>query len=170
VEQPSNLSNLTSNLENSLGKSLDVSGGDTSDGDTAVLGGVDGVLLGKDIHLLRREACVCEHTNLDIISVSSHRRESDGRKGRGAYLVGNMRPVMLTTQSLKVLLEKTAHLNDTVSHTLDFAQPLLLEFGIVQDGGCDTGAVDRRVGVEGANEDFDLRVDALLFLGGGADE
>ncbi len=46
-----------------------------------------------------------------------------------------------TTQSLKVLLEKTAHLNDTVSHTLDFLQPLLLDVGIVQrSGGCDTGA------------------------------
>lgn len=77
---------------------------------------------------------------------------------------------MLTTQSLEVLLEKTAHLNDTVSHALDFAQPLLLELGIVQDGGRDAGAVDRRVGVKGANEDLDLRVDALLFLGGSADE
>lgn len=77
---------------------------------------------------------------------------------------------MLATQSLKILLEKTAHLNDTVSHTLDFTQPLLLELGVVQDGGCDTGTVDGGVGVERANEDFDLRVDALLFLGGGADE
>ena len=36
--------NLTGNLEDGLGESLDVGGGDTSDGDTAVLGGVDGVL------------------------------------------------------------------------------------------------------------------------------
>jgi hypothetical protein len=77
---------------------------------------------------------------------------------------------MLAAQSLEVLLEKTAHLNDTVSHTLDFAQPLLLELGVVQDGGCDTCAVDRRVGIKRADEDFDLRIDALLFLGGSADE
>lgn len=87
-----------------------------------------------------------------------------------AYLVGNMRPVMLATQSLKVLLEKTAHLNDTVSHTLDFAQPLFLELRVVQDGGRDTGTMDRGVGVKGANDDLDLRVDALLFFGGSADE
>lgn len=36
--------NLTGNLEDGLGESLDVGGGNTSDGDTAVLGGVDGVL------------------------------------------------------------------------------------------------------------------------------
>jgi hypothetical protein len=35
---------LTGNLEDGLGQALDVAGGDTSDGDTAVLGGVDGVL------------------------------------------------------------------------------------------------------------------------------
>lgn len=56
--------NLTSNLEDGLGKTLDVAGGDTSDGDTAVLGGVDGVLLGKGIHLLGLEASEGEHTDL----------------------------------------------------------------------------------------------------------
>lgn len=35
---------LAGDLEDGLGESLDVAGGDTSDGDTAVLGGVDGVL------------------------------------------------------------------------------------------------------------------------------
>lgn len=36
--------NLTGNLEDGLGESLNVGGGDTSDGDTAILGSVDGVL------------------------------------------------------------------------------------------------------------------------------
>jgi hypothetical protein len=35
---------LTGNFEDGLGESLHVAGGDTGDGDTAVLGGVDGVL------------------------------------------------------------------------------------------------------------------------------
>jgi hypothetical protein len=35
---------LSGNLEDGLGESLDVAGGDTSDGDTTVLGSVDGVL------------------------------------------------------------------------------------------------------------------------------
>ena len=38
------LHRLTGDLEDGLGKALDVAGGDTSDGDTAILGGVDGVL------------------------------------------------------------------------------------------------------------------------------
>lgn len=77
---------------------------------------------------------------------------------------------MLTSQSLEILLEKTTHLNNPISHTLDFAQPLLAELGIVHNGRSDAGAVDGRVGVERTNEDFDLRVDALLLLGGSADE
>ena len=51
---------------------LDISSGDASDRDTAVLGSVDGVLLGKDIHLFGRETSVCEHTDLtNHISVES---------------------------------------------------------------------------------------------------
>lgn len=79
--------NLTGNLENGLGESIDVGGGDTSHGDTAVLGGVDGVLekllgtrlekvcecktylLGEGVHLLGLEASVGEHADLDILSV-----------------------------------------------------------------------------------------------------
>lgn len=39
--------NLTGDLEDGLGKALDVAGGDTGDGDTAVLGGINGVLKNK---------------------------------------------------------------------------------------------------------------------------
>ena len=77
---------------------------------------------------------------------------------------------MLTSQSLEILLEKTTHLNNAISHTLDFAKPLLAELGIVQNGRGNAGTVDRGVGVKGTNEDFDLRVDALLLFGGSADE
>lgn len=38
------LANLTGDLEDGLGESLHVAGGDTGNGDTTVLGGVDGVL------------------------------------------------------------------------------------------------------------------------------
>jgi len=60
--------NLTGNLEDRLGKTLDVARGNTSDGDTAVLGSVDGVLLGEDIHLLGLEASEGEHTDLLYVS------------------------------------------------------------------------------------------------------
>lgn len=77
---------------------------------------------------------------------------------------------MLTPQSLKVLLQQSTHLNDTVRHALDLTQPLGVKGRVVHDSRSDTGAVDRRVGVEGTNEDLDLRLDTLLFLGVFADE
>jgi hypothetical protein len=47
---------------------------------------------------------------------------------------------------------------------------LLVEFGVVQDGGSNTGTVDRGVGVKRADQDLDLRVDTLLLLDIGADD
>lgn len=76
-----------------------------------------------------------------------------------------MRPVMLATKLLEVLTQKRAHLDDSIRHTLDLTEPLLVQLGISHDGGCDTGAVDGWVRVEGTDEDLDLRFYALLFLG-----
>lgn len=78
-----NRDRLTSNLVDGLGKSLHVASGDTGHGDTAVLGGVYGVLgllaievlkvqldraylLRKSLHLLGLETGVCEHADLDF--------------------------------------------------------------------------------------------------------
>lgn len=81
-----------------------------------------------------------------------------------------MGPVVLAAQLLQVLAEQGAHLDDAVGHALDLTQPLLVELGVVHDGGGNAGTVDGRVGVEGADEDLDLRIHALLLLGGLADE
>lgn len=86
------------------------------------------------------------------------------------HLVGNVGPVVLAAQLLQVLLQKGTHLNDTVGHALDLTQPLLVELGVVHDGRGDAGTVDGRVGVEGTDEDLDLRIHTLLLLGGLADE
>lgn len=72
---------------------------------------------------------------------------------------------MLAAKLLKVGAEEGAHLNDAVSHALDLAEPLLVEGRVVHDGGGDTGTVDGRVGVEGTDENLDLRIDTLLLLG-----
>jgi hypothetical protein len=71
---------------------------------------------------------------------------------------------MLAAEFLQVLPEKRAHLNDAVGHALDLSQPLLVEFSVIHDSGSNTGSVDRRVRVEGADEDLDLRLHALLLL------
>jgi hypothetical protein len=67
-----------------------------------------------------------------------------------------MAPVMLGTQVLKLLLQQCTHSDDTISHTLDFSQPLLVQGRVVEDLGCDTGAVDGRVGIERSDENLDL--------------
>ena len=140
--------NLTLDLVDGLGKTADVFASDASNTDAAVLGGVDGVLLGELGHLLCGKASVCEH----------------------ADLAGDVAPVVLAAQLLEVVLEQGAHLDDAVGHALDLAQPLLVERGVVQDGAGDAGAVDGRVGVKRADEDLDLRVDALGFFGGLGDD
>ena len=58
-----------------------------------------------------------------------------------------MRPVVLAAQVLQVLLEQGTHLDDAVSHALHLAQPLLVQFRVVQDGRRNTGTVHRGVGV-----------------------
>lgn len=141
------LYSLTSDLVDGLGKALDVAGSDTSNTDSAILGGIHTVLLGQLVHLLGLQASEGEHTNL----------------------AGDVAPVVLAAELLEVLLEESTHGDDTVGHTLDLTQPLLVEFGVVENGGSDTGTVNGRVGVEGTDEDLDLGVDALLLVGIGAD-
>ena len=77
---------------------------------------------------------------------------------------------MLAAKLLEVLAQKGAHLNDAVSHALDLTEPLLVQSGIVHDSGSDTSSVDGRVGVEGTDENLDLRLNTLLLLGVLADE
>ena len=138
---------LTLDLVDGLCKALDIARGDAGNRDSAVFGSVDAVLLCELVHLFGSEASVGEHANL----------------------AGDVGPVVLATQLFKVLLQQGAHGDDSVGHALDFTKPLLVQSGVVENGRCDTGAVDGRVGVERTNEDLDLRVDALLLVGIGAD-
>ena len=75
-----------------------------------------------------------------------------------------MGPIVLAAQLFEVLAEKSTHLNNTIGHTLDLTEPLLLQLGVVEDGRGDTSAVDWRVGVERTDENLDLRVDTGLLL------
>lgn len=72
---------------------------------------------------------------------------------------------MLGAELLEVLLEKGAHGNDAIGHLLDLAEPLLVQLGVLENLAGDTSAVNRGVGVQGADEDLELGIDALL-LGG----
>lgn len=102
----------------------------------------DTYLLGENIHLLGLQTSVGEH----------------------ADLAGNVGPVVLAAELLQVLAEQGAHLNDAVSHALDLTEPLLVQLRVVHNGGGNAGTVDGGVGVEGADQDLDLRLNALLLL------
>ena len=77
---------------------------------------------------------------------------------------------VLATELLEVLLEESAHGDDAVGHALDLTEPLLVEGRIVEDLRSDAGTVNGRVGVQWADQDLDLGVDALLLLGRLADD
>lgn len=81
-----------------------------------------------------------------------------------------MIPVLFAAELLEVVLEERAHLNDAVGHALDLAEPLLVELWVVENLGGDAGAVDWWVGVEWADDDLDLGIDALLLGGILADD
>lgn len=135
--------NLTLDLVDSLSQPTNVLARDTSNGDSAVLGSIHAVLLGQLVHLLRGQAGVGEH----------------------ADLAGDVGPVVLGAELLEVLFEESAHGDDAVGHVLDLDQPLVVELGGVEDLGSDASAVNGGVGVQRADEDLDLRVDALLLIG-----
>ena len=133
---------------NSSSKSLDIPRRNTRNGNSPILRSINRVLLSQLIHLLRRKSSISEHANL----------------------AGDMAPVVLRSQSLEFLLQECAHGDDTVGHALDFAEPLLVQSLVVEDLGRDAGTVDGWVGVERADEDLDLGVDALGFGGVGGDD
>lgn len=122
----------------SSGEVLDVAGGDTSHGDTAVVGHVDVVLLAHLKNLLLGDARVAEHTNLG----------------------GNVAPVAGRSLLLEVSLEEVTHLDDAVSHALALIAPLGLELGVAEDGLHNAGSVSGRVGVHGSDEKLELGLNA----------
>ena len=81
------------------------------------------------------------------------------------HLVRDVIPVVLGAQIFEILLEQGTHLDDTIGHALDLAEPLLVELGVAQDLAGDARPVDGRVGVQWTDEDLDLGVDALLLVG-----
>jgi hypothetical protein len=80
-----------------------------------------------------------------------------------------MRPVVLGAKLLKVVLKESTHGDDAVSHLLDLTEPLLVKGRAVEDLGGDASTVNGRVGVQRSDDNLELRVDALLLIGIGAD-
>lgn len=101
-------------------------------------------LLGKSVNLLRRQASVGEHSNLG----------------------SDVGPIVLAAKLLEAVLQDRPHGDDPVGHLLDLPEPLLVEGLVVENFRRNARSVYGRVGVHRTNEDLDLRIDALLLLGG----
>jgi hypothetical protein len=132
----------TGNLVDALRQSLDISTRDTSNTDSSVSGGVYTAFLCQLIHLLSSESSVGKHSNLTC----------------------DVAPVALASQFLEILLQQGAHADDAVCHALDFSQPLPIELRVVENLRSNTCAVNWRIRVQGADEDFELRVQTLLLF------
>ena len=98
-------------------------------------------------------------------SLVGHLLGSQAGVGEHTDLAGDVAPVVLAAEFLEIVLEQGAHLDDAVGHALDFTQPLLVERRVVQNGAGDASAVNGRVGVERADKNLDLGVNALGFFG-----
>ena len=141
-------------------ESLDIGRCDTCDRYSAILGCIHGVL--HDISSI--DLAVSADVKTHLLSQLVHLLRSQTGIREHANLAGDMAPIVLRSQSFKLLLQKSAHVDDAVSHALDLAQPLLIEGRVVEYLRGYTGTVDRRVRVERADKDLDLRVHALLLL------
>lgn len=105
-------------------------------------------LLSQSINLLRLQPGVAKHSNL----------------------ARDMVPIMLRAELFETALECIPHRNDTIRYSLDFGEPLIVELWVIEDLRCDASTTDGGVGVEGSDEDLDLRVEALLLFGGFREE
>ena len=118
----------------------------TGDGNAAILGQVDMVLVHKLVDLLRR----------------------DTQEGKHADLVRNVLPVVLGAVLLvQQRLERTAHVVDAVSHALDLLEPLSVQLRVRKHELGNTGTVHGRVRVHGANGNLELAFHtfSLVFIG-----
>ena len=172
----------TRNLVDRFGQPLDVARRYTRDRDTTVLCRIYRVLvtssishlnnknikkktnlLGQSLHLLGLESSIGKHANLTF-SIISYIILPFSLPVSATHLASNMGPVMLAAQFFQVLLQQRPHLDDPVSHALDFSQPLLFQRRIVQDLGCNPRTVNRRVRVERPHKDLQLRFHPFLLL------
>lgn len=87
-------------------------------------------------------------------------RRCESGETEHSNLVCNVGPVPAGTFLLKIVTELRADRDDTVSHSLQFTEPLLLQTGVAQNRGSDTSPMNWWVGVQWSDQN--------LYLGHGA--
>jgi len=109
---------------------LEVTSVESSNGNAAIHGHVDSVLLAEFVNHILIKAGVSEHTNL----------------------VGDVVPVVLISKVSKSLLEAMAHGLHAARHVFQVLVPHSSELRIRKNDVNDTGSVNGRVRVDGASD------------------
>ena len=130
---------VVDNVLDAVGDVVNVLGGDTADGDTAIFSHVNAVFFHHRFALLYGQAGEGEHSNLS----------------------GDMRPVALHFLFLKGTAKCVAHVVHPSAHDNEFVEPLLAHLWVVQDRGRNSGSVLGWGRVVRSHDDLDLGKDAL---------
>lgn len=73
-----------------------------------------------------------------------------------ADLVGDVLPVSRRALLCESVLQSLSHGDNTIGHALDISEPNGPEFRSGENLGDNSSAMERRVGVHGADDDLDL--------------
>jgi len=126
---------------------LQVVGVETSNGNTAIHGHVNGVLLTDLVDLVLVESSESEHTNL----------------------AGNVIPVVFVSESDESGLQANSHVVHAGGHEAEVSVPHFGELLISEDDVDNAGSMDGRVGVDRSGNLLDARVDDVTLSLAAAD-
>ena len=121
---------------------LQVLGVQAANADTTILCHVDMVLINERLDLVGRKTAESKH----------------------ADLLRNVAPILLRANTLKCGHQALSHVPDSIGHHGHITLPQLLQLGVIENGGNDACAVDRRVTVLSANGDGQLAADSFGFF------
>ena len=95
---------------------------------------------------------------------------SETRVREHSALLRDVRPVASGASLLQVLHEQSTHILDALRHCGALSLPLLEQHRIVQNGGDDASAIQRRTGPQAARADLQLLDGVLALLRVGSDD
>ena len=129
----------------------DVSGGDSGDGNSAILGEVNTEVLGDLLHLIRGHPSEGKHSNLvgDVFPVTRRTCPSAGCSNF------QNRKIFLTVLG-QTIPELGSHGDNPVRHQLDVTEPLDPQLGVAHHLRGNPGPVSGRVAVHRSDQDLDL--------------
>jgi len=111
----------------------------------------------------KRDSSVHGHVDSVLLSQLVDHRLGQTGIGEHANLRSNVVPVVLVAQVGQSLLKSGSHLSDSSRHEFEVSVPHLGELLVSEDDINDAGSMDRWVGVDGAGDLLDARVDDVTL-------